>query len=276
MLKKIFIAPVFLLFAAHIVCAQQTDPGREITIPGPPVQNTAEPIRYMEISGGAQHLTEGFGNWRELTVRGNYGFGQHVLQGELSAQRRFNESGVFAGISDTYTINQDYFASLGIGAGDGAFYLPRYRIDGALYRKWLADRSLVTSIGAGYYSAPDGHSDRSLSLSAAYYFASPWIAEGGIRFNQSNPGSVTTDQKFLAVTYGRSKQDLLSARYTWGGEGYLALAANTQMVNFKSDEASVAWRHWVDNKTGFLVNASRYSNPTYKRTGFNIGLFHDF
>lgn len=248
----------------------------EDDIPAPLVLASEEGKRSLELSAGGQSLSAGFGNWRDLTLRGSYGLPRHLLQGEVSLNRRFDKDGAFAGVSDTYTFNEDWFGSVALGVGDGAFYLPRYRVDATLYKKWLADRSLVSSVGVGYYNAPDGHTDRSLSLGAAYYFASPWIVEGGLRLNSSNPGSVRTRQQFVAVTYGRDKQDLVSARYTWGGEGYLAVAANTQLVNFDSREGSVAWRHWLDSRTGLLLSANRYTNPLYRRSGINVGIFHDF
>ena len=231
--------------------------------------------RNLELSAGGQSLSNGYGPWRELTLRGTYGLPGHVLQGEVSALRRFNRDGAYLGISDTYTFNDDWFGALALGAGDGAFYLPRYRVDATLFRKFLPDRNLVGSVGVGHYNAPDGH-DNSLSLGLVYYFKAPWIVEGGVRLNSSNPGSVRTQQQYAAVTYGRDKQDLVSARYTWGAEGYQAIAANVQIVNFDSREASFTWRHWLNPKTGVLIGANRYTNPLYNRSGINIGIFHDF
>lgn len=179
-------------------------------------------------------------------------------------------------MGDTYTFSDDWFGSLALGVGDGAFYLPKYRVDASVSRKLLDQRNLVASVGAGYYNAPDGHVDRSLSLSAAYYFDAPWIAEAGIRFNHSNPGAIRTTQQFVAATYGRDKQDLVTARYGWGAEGYLATTTSTQLVNFRSKEFTIAWRHWFSPSTGWLLGANRYENPSYNRRGVNIGLFHSF
>ena len=232
--------------------------------------------RSLELSTGFQNLTGGFGSWRDVTLRGTYALPSHVLQGEVSANRRFNKDGTFVGLSDTYTINEDWYSSIAVGFGDGAFYLPRYRVDATLNKKWLQDRNLVTSVGLGRYKAPDGHTDNSVSLGAVYYFASPWIAEGGIRFNNSNPGAIRTQQQFAALTYGRVKQDLVTVRYAWGGEGYQTIAANAQLVNFASREASLSWRHWLEPRTGVLVGANQYTNPFYNRSGLNIGIFHDF
>ncbi|MGY8905323.1 MAG: YaiO family outer membrane beta-barrel protein [Burkholderiales bacterium] len=239
-------------------------------------QAQRSPTRNLELTLGAQRLTNGFGNWRDTTLRGAYEIGSHVLQGELSAKREFNESGVFAGISDTYTFNADWYGSLSIGAGDGAFYLPKVRVDGALYKKWLDKRNLVTSVGLGYYDAPAGNTDRNLNFGATYYFDAPFIAEAGIRFNRSNPGSISTHQQFVALTYGHVGQYLITGRYGEGGEGYQTIAQNTQLVNFQSREASLAWRHWITVNSGFLISAEAYRNPNYQRRGINVGLFTQF
>lgn len=268
-----------LLVLGGAASAQQAAPGQVYLAATPPVSDVATEtpaIRMLELSTSPQSLSNGYGHWQDLTLRGAYGMPGHVLQGELAVMRRFGEKGSFAGISDTMTFNDDWFASLAIGAGDGAFYLPRFRADAMLYRKWLDQRRLVTSVGLGYYDAPDGHTDRSLSLGAAYYFDEPWVVEGGVRLNSSSPGSVRTSQRFVAVTWGRDKQDRVTARHTWGGEGYLATGPTTQLVNFDSHETSIAWRHWVTPRSGFLLGANRYSNPLYRRSGLTVGVFHDF
>ena len=276
MLIKTMLAACAMLASTGAVLAQTSNDSQSASSAVAPHQTGEDYKRSLELSAGAQNLSNGFGNWRDLTLRGVYGLPSHVIQAELSTQRRFNTNGAFLGVSDTYTFNEDWYASLALGAGDGAFYLPRYRVDATLYRKLLADRRLVTSIGVGQYKAPDGHTDNSLSLGLVYYFEAPWIAEGGVRLNSSNPGSIRTQQQFVALTYGHDKQDLVSARYGWGGEGYLAIAANTQLVNFKSREASLAWRHWLNPRTGLLLSINRYTNPSYTRNGVNVGVFNDF
>lgn len=257
--------------------APATGPAELMAPPLPRAPAVVAPgLQWLELTTGAQRLSNGFGSWRELAVRGAYGLGGHLLQGELSAHRRFGEDGAYLALSDTYSFDADWFGSVTVGAGDGAFYLPRYRVDLSLSRKWLARQSLVTSVGAGYYKAPDGHTDRSLLLGASYYFEAPWIVEGGVRFNDSDPGSVRTSQRFVALTYGRPKEDLVTARIGWGGEGYLATGAASQLVNFRSREASVSWRHWFDKNTALVAGANHYRNPLYRRNGLTLGLLHEF
>lgn len=240
------------------------------------VQEQPDMPRILELSTGFQNLSAGFGDWRDVTLRGTYGLPSHVLQGEVSINRRFNQAGIFVGLGDTYTFNEDWYANVAVGFGDGAFYLPRYRLDATLYKKWLPQRNLVTSLGAGQYKAPDGHTDNSLSVGLVYYFDTPFIAEAGVRLNNSNPGAIKTQQQFLALTYGRTKQDLVTVRHTWGQEGYQTIAANTQLVNFASKETSISWRHWFAPRTGAVIGANLYTNPFYNRSGLNVGIFHDF
>lgn len=232
--------------------------------------------RSLELSIGAQKLTAGYSSWRDVTVRGTIDTGAHVLQGELAVKNEFDKSGTFLGGSNVFELNRDWYASVSAGAGDGAFYLPRFRTDGFIHKKWLDKRNLVTSLGLGYYRAPDGHVDRSLTLSAMMYFDAPWVVEGGVRYNRSSPGAIMTHQKFVAVTYGRDKQDQLSGRYAWGGEGYQSIAENATLVNFQSQEASLLWRHWMSPRTGFLVDVNHYRNPTYERSGAHVGVFQQF
>jgi YaiO family outer membrane protein len=242
----------------------------------PPDTLVRQSVRSLDVSSGAQHLTGGFASWRHLTVRGVTETGPHVLQGELSAKREFDTNGNFFGLTDTWSINDDWFTTNSIGAGDGAFYLPRYRYDGLLYRKWLPQKNLVSAFGLGYYRAPDGHIDRSVSVGGAWYFARPVVLEVGLRFNRSSPGDVNTHQQFVALSYNPDPANALAARVAWGSEGYQALTENTSLVNFDSKEASLTWRFRLSPRWGLNAGLNHYRNPTYERSGVDIGLTHQF
>jgi YaiO family outer membrane protein len=275
--KLLVLLALFALTAALPIYAQNQASNPPSPMPGVAAPSSSpDPLRSIELSTGAQSLSNGYGDWRDVTLRGSYGSGTSVWQGEFSAKRQFGQDGNFLGLSDTVTLNADWFAMLSLGAGDGAFYLPQFRSDAFLYRKWLPERNLVTSIGAGYYHAPDGHTDRSLSLGGTYYFKQPWILEAGVRFNTSDPGAIRSNQQFVAATYGTVGRDILTVRHGWGGEAYQAIASNITLVNFDSYQTSVAWRHWLSQKTGVLLSAEQYTNPSYQRQGITVGLFHQF
>jgi len=264
---------------AQLLEAKPQDASSEAVIPtaGTALNTTArKPMRSIELTTEQQTLSAGNGNWNDTTMRGTYEVGQHVLQGELSAKNEFHKSGQFVGFADTVTIDPDWFYRVSAGAGNGAFYLPRVRVDAFLNRKWLEKRNLVTSLGYGFYRAPDSHTDHSISVGGTYYFELPWIIEAGIRFNRSNPGSINTHAQFVAVTYGHEKQDIFTVRYGWGREGYQAIAQDVTVVDFQSKETSIAWRHWLDNKLGLIAALEHYSNPYYRRNGASIGIFYQF
>lgn len=255
-----------------------------LALPGQAETNQTDPpdvllrpaLRSFEVTTGTQQLTSGYSSWHHLTVRGVLQQGDHVLQGELSGKKEYDTSGTFVGLTDTVTFDDRWFASASIGLGDGAFYLPRYRVDGFLYKKWLPEKNFVSSLGLGYYDAPDGHVDRSLSLGGAWYFEQPLVVEAGVRFNRSSPGGVMTRQQFVAASYDPDPRNALSARVAWGSEGYLPLTPDTRLVNFNSQEASLAWRRRIDQHWGASISINHYRNPSYERSGVDIGLSRHF
>jgi YaiO family outer membrane protein len=227
----------------------------------------------LELRVSAQRVTGGYGRWQEGALVGTYARGRHVLRGELAQMRRFDQSGTYVGMMDTVTLDPDWYASVAAGAGDGAFYLPRYRVDAFINRKLLAERNLVLSLGAGYYRAPDGHIDRSATVGLQYYFPGPWIAQAAVRFNESDPGSVRARQQLVALTYGNGAPWQVVARYGWGREAYLAIGPSTPLVDFESREANLQWRYALDRSQGIVVALEHYRNPAYDRTGALLGYF---
>jgi len=230
----------------------------------------------FDVTTGTQQLTGPYSAWHHVTLHGVLERNNHVLQAELSSKNEYDTSGTFLGLTDTVTLDDSRFASLSVGVGDGAFYLPRYRVDGFLYKKWLPEKNFISSLGAGYYSAPDGHVDLSISLGGAWYFDRPLVLEGGVRFNRSNPGGVMTHQQFFAASYQPDPRNTFAARVAWGSEGYLPLAMNTSLVNFNSQEGSLAWRYRINQNWGASISINHYRNPTYERSGVDIGLSRHF
>lgn len=264
----LFIAAIFACAAAPGARAQQPGDAPQ------PLQLRLD--RALELRLGGQRVSGGLADWRDASLWATYRAGRHLLQAELAAQRRFHDAGTYAAVTDTYTFDEDWFASLTLGAGDGAFFLPRYRADMFIHRKLLRDKRLVASFGAGHYRAPDGHIDRSYTVGAAYYFAGPWVGQAAVRFNESDPGSVRARRQFVALTYGRERAALVVARYGWGREAYLAIGPARALVDFESREASVQWRRWFDAGHGVSLTLEHYRNPLYERSGATVGYFTDF
>ncbi len=231
--------------------------------------------RGAELYTSNHHLSAGYGEWREVGVRGIYEFGQHQIAAEVASMNRFNEDGTYAGLSDTVVLSPDWYASVGIGGGNGAAYLPRYRADAFIHRKLLADKNLIASLGVGRYHAPDGHEDNNISLGGTLYFEQPWILQAEVKRTHSQPGQVGTTQYFMAATWGRHKQTLLTGRYGWGEEGYLSLGSNGAISQFSSHQTTLTMQHWVGANWGVKVSAENYHNPYYRRDGILLAVFRD-
>ena len=233
-------------------------------------------LRELELTARYDGLSGDYGNWRDLGVRATARLGDHLVQAELSSQEHFRTRGMFAGLSDTYVFSPDWYGILAVGAGNGAFFLPRYRVDAFLNKKWFAKKNLVTFVGFGYFRAPDGHVDRSTSLGFISYFSIPLVLEGGIRRNVSDPGAVRSQQSYLAASYGQHGQGLFVVRHGWGTEAYLPIAPNSSLVGFASRETTLSWRQWIGPRSGVKVELQRYQNSLFHRKGAAVTLFHEF
>lgn len=229
-----------------------------------------------EIYASTQDLSNGYGNWHELGLRGIYQVDANILAGEVSTMTRFDEKGNYLGVSDTVILSPDWYAFLGVGAGDGAAYLPRYRVDAFIHRKLLSDKTLIVSLGAGTYRAPDKHQDNNISIGMTLYTAIPLIIQAEAKRTRSNPGSIETDQFFVAATWGHDKQTRITGRYGWGDEGYQSLGAEMFISRFASRQTNLTVKHWLGRDWGIKAGAERYKNPFYQRNGLTLALFKDW
>lgn len=233
--------------------------------------------RGVEVYSGQSQLNAGYEDWRETGVRGIYQSNAHQIAAEAVAMHRFGESGHYVAVGDTVVLDPQWYASLALGAGDGAAYLPQYRVDAFLHRKMLRKQNLVASLGMGHYKAPDVHRDDNFSLGATYYFEQPWIVQGEMRQTRSQPGDVRTLQYFVAATWGMHRQTRITGRYGWGEEGYQSLgSANGFIFRFPSHQSSLTVQHWIGQHWGIKAGAEDYRNPYYRRTGLRLALFRDF
>lgn len=240
----------------------------------------AEPLkelRSVEIGSTHETLTSGYPEQQAVYVRAilrpNDG---NVWSGELAHQSKFDDHGLFYAIGNTHTFSPDWYGSLTVGSSSGGFFLPRFRADAFLNRKWGRARQLVTSLGLGYYEARDSHRDHSLSLGAVYYFPLGWIAEGGVRWNRSSPGSITARSQFIALTQGRDRHQFVTLRLAAGREAYQLIGPATPLVDFASREVSLTWRRWMGADWGFHLTGTYYANPSYERKGVSGGIFRSF
>ncbi len=215
--------------------------------------------------------------WTHIQLRGIFTAGRrNVLSGEVVGEREFGDDGVFFGISNTHTFNDDWYAVTAAGSSAGGFYLPRYRVNGSLSRKWLERRRLVTTVGAGYYAAKDAHRDTALSAGGAYYFTAPLLVEGAVTWNISRPGAVVSRYQFIAFTQGRDRHRYIVVRLAAGNESYQLIAPGSPIADFASRSATLSLRQWVRPAWGVTGSVELYSNPSYRRNAVTVGAFAHF
>ena len=237
------------------------------------------PIPHGFVEAGANHhsLTGNFDNWNGLYAKGIWQqYSDQIWNWEVLRQSEFNDRGTYFSGGLTHTIDEDWYLMAGVGISSAGFFLPKHRVDFTLNRKWLPERNLVTTVGTGYITARDAHRDRALLLGAAYYFETPWILEGGVRWNHSTPGSINTNRYFMAVTQGQDKVRYLTLRLETGREAYQLIDVSSLLVDFHSDVISFTWREWLQKGWGLNAVIERYSNPFYNRHGVIVGIFREF
>jgi YaiO family outer membrane protein len=240
-------------------------------------QSTPTPgLQQAEMYTTQDSLSGNYGSWREVGVRGLYRVGPQLWSGELASMERFNEKGNYLGLGNTLVFDPHWFGSLSVGAGDGAAYLPRYRVDGFIHRKWLSDLSLITSLGLGHYRSPLDYTDDKLSLGVTAYLPATWVLQAEARINRSNPGRIDTQQYFVAATWGQAGQTRLTGRHGWGEEGYQTLGSDTLVSRFSSHQTTLSAQHWLGPDWGLKGRIENYKNPFYKRDGLYIGVFKEW
>lgn len=250
-----------------------------VTTPGvlPDVARARPSGSYVEAGGDLARLSGDNPRWSGQYVKGVWQPYDHsTWYGEIANLHRYGDHGVLYSLGENEVFDPDWYGSLFAGTSSGGFFLPRYRLDGFLNRKWLPARNLVTTLGLGFERAKDVHTDRRLFLGAAYYFPVPWILEGGLRLNLSHPGSVRAVRSFFALTQGRDGHHYVIFRFEGGREAYQLLGDQAVLSNFPSHVGSLAWRQWLSPSAGFQLRTERYRNPYYTRTGIEVAVFHAF
>jgi YaiO family outer membrane protein len=231
---------------------------------------------FIEAGGSYEQLSAGFGRWSGGYFRAVVGTGKNTWSAEVNGEHEFGDAGTYIDAGDSYTFNDDWYASVTVGSSVGGFFWPRSRVDSFLNRKWLGRRQLITTFGYGYDHAKDVHSDHSYFVGTTYYFAKPWIIEDGVRFNVSSPGTVFSPSGFVAVTQGTNKKHYITLNVDAGEEAYQLVGATSVLTRFPSQTATMTWRQWIGRNWGFNMVADFYHSSYYHRGGGTLGFFMEF
>lgn len=232
---------------------------------------------YLEAGILNHSLTSGYPGWNGQFVRGVlHSDEKNTWNAEIVNLSEFGDNGTLFVVGNTHDIDEKWFSSASVSSSSGGFFLPELRLDVSINRKWLDQLNLVTTAGVTMVNAKDTHQDRSVLLAVSYYFEQPWIVEGGVRINHSDPGGVVSNSQYVAVTYGQEKRRFISLRYGFGQEAYQVVAQDATLVNFDSNVLTLTWREWLTSNRGFQIRTEAYHNPSYDRNGIEFSLFQDF
>jgi len=228
----------------------------------------------LELGGSASRLSAGLPDGQSTHLRGSWALGQEtVVNAELMQERKFGERGGIAAAGVTRTLDEDWFVSGALAGGWGGPNWNRSRIDGAVSRKWGAERRWVTTLG-GYHARFDaGRSDSGLRISVNYYANHFAVFELGATLNRSRPGNVHSTMPWLAVSLGEEGRQSLALRVAHGREAWLVMGDTALPVDFASTTLGADWRWWLAPDWGVVLRAERYLNPSYRRTTLGGGVF---
>ncbi|NRO96993.1 YaiO family outer membrane beta-barrel protein [Paraburkholderia sp. NMBU_R16] len=230
----------------------------------------------LDLGYSRAYVTNNYGDWYGVRLRGLHQFGNQTVTGELSQLRRFGQSTTFGAVNYVRDFDADWFGAIGFSGTTSGTILPSERVDLSLNRKVLPQRNLVLSLGAGYAWNRSGHRDQLYHAGVIWYATPKLIGEIGMNYNVDAPGSVKAPAYYAAVSYGTIGKSVLGIRGSFGREAYQAIGAANQIVDFRSNEIDVQWRYWITKTWGAQLEFNAYHNPYYSRRGFEISLFHSW
>ncbi|MBO6573952.1 MAG: YaiO family outer membrane beta-barrel protein [Rhodothermales bacterium] len=258
-----------LFLASIITCAATTAHAQGL-------QQTAPPRDRVEIGGLNYSFDAGISPWRGAVVRTEFVRGPKMIwNGEAVAEHRFGEPSFAYKLQHTANLGA-WITRVAARTSNGGFYNPKYRADVTIGRKLPPRRKVVLLVSGFFREVRDGHQDMAAIVEAQVYFSRWLIAQGGVRFQLSNPGEATSRYHDAALTIGRHGKATLLLHAAMGSEAYQIIDPLVIYTNFDSRMGRVAWRQWLTRTSGLQVSGSWYNNPYYTRTGVEVSLFFGF
>jgi YaiO family outer membrane protein len=233
----------------------------------------------LEVELGAQHgnLSDGFAaenlQWLRMGWRGP---SERLLQVSIETKQAFDEKATLLIGSLAQDVSPDDRLGFAVAVSDAKTIAAELRVDAYYSRKLLPERNLVATLAGYAANVADGHRDRGLVGSLAWYFADRQVAEAGVRMVRSSPGQLVGWRGFAAYTWGAVGTDAIGLRAESGRETYQSLGAGAELVDFHSYEVGLAWRHWFTPGAGFVLDLAHYKNPSYRRDTLGAAAFVTF
>lgn len=164
-----------------------------------------------------------------------------------------------------------------ISMGSKVDYLPRFRFDQEVNRKFGVNKELVFTLGVSYLRYFDVYKDFIIFQGIRTYYQN-WIFGYTLFRNQSDPGKSISLSHTLFLTYGQEGRGWTDLTLSFGEQAYLAVyLSSPQEVKQDSTNISLKHRHWLARDYG-LFGEFNYSSldQAYEKYRFLIGIFEFF
>ncbi|MEQ8230571.1 MAG: YaiO family outer membrane beta-barrel protein [Gammaproteobacteria bacterium] len=235
------------------------------------------PTGSLELNGLHYQLSDGFAPTSGVNVRGRLGpIGNDEWLAEVAWLDRFDDNGTYGQVGNIHQFGERWFTQLYLGGSSGGFFWPELRVDASVSHRLLAQRNLVVTAGVAHFDAKDIHSDTGYRLEASYYTPSPWVLQGGVTYNISEPGGVGSTSGYGALSHVRGGSHIVTLRVGAGHQAYQPLRADSFQVDIPFTSVRVTWKQWVGTHWGVQLAADSYLSDVYDQHGVEFGLFQEF
>lgn len=230
------------------------------------------PGRWIEVNALAQSVTNDYGDWTGVYVRGVRPSARDTWYVDALALDAFGERGVQVGLAQRHDWNSRIFQLIGVNVGNGASIMPRGRADGALGVRLGAKRAWQATAGVSYVNSVTELSDLAGVASIAWYAPHAVMLEAGVRYNTSRPGNITSHRLSTTAVWTPAPRRSFSLRAIGGSEGWQIVRTGTTLTRFHSQEFALSWREKVTSSLAVSAQGDWYNNPFYTRSGVTVGV----
>jgi YaiO family outer membrane protein len=236
---------------------------------------------HLELGGNYNWLNNGYGTWKALDVKFLYsGLKRLTPFGDISRQSRKEGSQYVYGIGSYIDVDPKFYMIAGVSGApvrdpDVILY-PRLRLDLAGFYKTPIIDGLILSAGVTHFPKQKGNGGDIFSFGGIYYIGRA-VFSGGLNYNISQPGNVTSMSGQFGVMYGTEGQYWLGAGLTAGRVAYQLASTIPLDVRYESRGLNVFCKKWVGKNWG-LTGRFDYQDlrGAYELNGIAMSVFVDF
>jgi YaiO family outer membrane protein len=232
---------------------------------------TARGQTSVELISGTSQVSGANGRHSSFGVRVRHYRARDVWSASVSHESAFNDEGWLGNISNTHTFNDKWWSHLGATTSIDAFFLPRYRFDAQLARRFGPKRVWQVTGSAMTRAAQDEHRDVGGGVGVLRYLPGGFAAETQVFWTHTSPEDIVTRRHHVgAMWFGKNRE--LSARVGFGKESYLPITADSTMVAFNSYDLTGRWVEPISSTVAIAISGTYYDNPHYRSTGYSLGV----